>query len=229
MKEEEQRWCPRVTLNVAVSEVDAEKLGNIAPGARFTVVPNGVDTDYFRPPATAGQGDIVFVGGTTWYPNKDALDYFTSTILPILKKKAATRRVAWVGRASPEEIDRYQKEFGITLTGYVEDIRPFVHAASCYIVPIRIGGGTRVKILDAWAMGCAIVSTTVGCEGLSARDGQNILIRDDPEEFAVAVADLLVDPALRDRLGQAGRRTAIEEYSWEALEPNLRSAYLALL
>ena len=229
MKQEEQRWCPRVTLNVAVSEVDAEKLTNIAPGARFTVVPNGVDTDYFSPPETAGQGDIVFVGGTTWYPNKDALDYFTSTILPILRKKAATRRVAWVGRATPEEIERYQREFGITLTGYVEDIRPFVHAASCYIVPIRIGGGTRVKILDAWAMGCAIVSTTVGCEGLSARDGQNILIRDDPEEFAVAVADLLADPALRDRLGQAGRRTAMEEYSWEALEPKLRGAYLALL
>jgi len=228
-KEEEQRWCPLVTLNVAVSDVDAEKLRNIAPAARFTVVPNGVDTDYFRPPETAGQGDIVFVGGTTWYPNKDAMDYFTSTILPILKEKGATRRVAWVGRASPQEIDRYHREFGITLTGYVEDIRPLVHAASCYIVPIRIGGGTRVKILDAWAMGCAIVSTTIGCEGLSARDGQNILIRDDPEEFAVAVANLLADPLLRERLGQEGRRTAIAEYSWEALEPKLRSAYLALL
>jgi len=77
-------------------------------------------------------------------------------------------------------------------------------------------------------MGCAIVSTTIGCEGLSARDGHNILIRDDPEEFAVAVADLLADPLLRERLGQEGRRTAIAEYSWEALEPKLKNAYLAL-
>lgn len=229
MKKEEERWCPRVTLNVAVSDLDAEKLRTVAPAARFTVVPNGVDTDYFRPPATASQGDIVFVGGTTWFPNKDGMDYFTNTILPRLKEKAPTGRVAWVGRALPEEIDRYQREFGITLTGYVEDIRPFVHAASCYIVPIRIGGGTRVKILDAWAMGSAIVSTTIGCEGLSARDGQNILIRDDPEEFAVAVAEVLADASLRERLGQGGRRTAIAEYSWEALEPGLRSAYLALL
>lgn len=229
MRKEEQRWCPRVSLNVPVSEVDATKLAEIAPHAQFLVMPNGVDTSYFEPAPEVGRRGIVFVGGTTWYPNKDALEYFASEVLPRLRAKGVKEAVTWVGRATSEEIDRYRREFGIEMTGYVEDVRPLVRSAACYVVPIRVGGGTRVKILDAWAMGVPIVSTSVGCEGLDARDGENILIRDDPDSFVEAVHSLLVDEALGQLIGSRGRSTAELRYGWDALEPVLRDGYLALL
>lgn len=229
MRKEEQHWCPRVTLNVAVSEVDAGKLTGIAPASRFVVVPNGVDTDYFQPNGMPERRGIVSVGGTTWYPNKDALDYFACKILPRLRAKGMADTVTWVGRASAEEISHYQRDYGITMTGYVDDVRPYVQSAACYVVPIRMGGGTRVKILDAWAMGVPIVSTAVGCEGLEAHDGENIVIRDDPELFADSVLELLANRELGTRLGFAGRRTAETLYSWDALEPTLKDAYLGLV
>jgi glycosyltransferase involved in cell wall biosynthesis len=111
----------------------------------------------------------------------------------------------------------------------VEDIRPEVSVALCYVVPLRIGGGTRIKILDAWALGKAIVSTSVGCEGLLARDGDNILIRDEPRAFAEAVHQVVTDAALRARLEHSGRQTAESLYSWESLEPAMRMEYLQLV
>ena len=103
----------------------------------------------------------------------------------------------------------------------MEDVRPAIRAAACYVAPIRIGGGTRVKILDAWAMGKAVVSTSIGCEGLEARDGANILIRDDPAAFAEAVRAVLTDTALRKRLGSAARATVEQHYSWEKIGRDL--------
>lgn len=229
MRKEEELWCPRVALNVAVSEVDAGKLADIAPSARFLVVPNGVDTSYFQPETRSKKYGIVSVGGTTWYPNKDSLQYFATRILPLLRAKGLTEPVTWVGRASAEEVDQYRRECGITMTGYVDDVRPYVQSAACYIVPIRMGGGTRVKILDAWAMGVPIVSTPVGCEGLEARDGENILVRDDPDLFADAILELLANRELGSRLGRSGRTTAELRYGWDALEPTLTEAYLALV
>ncbi|HEV2735546.1 MAG TPA: glycosyltransferase family 4 protein, partial [Longimicrobiaceae bacterium] len=117
----------------------------------------------------------------------------------------------------------------IGLTGYVEDIRPYVQRAACYVVPLRVGGGTRLKILDAWAMGKAVVSTSIGCEGLDARDGDNVLVRDDPAEFAAAVRQVLDDEGLRARLGEGARRTAEEVYDWEVIGRSMNREYLALL
>lgn len=228
MLREERRWCPRVHLNVAVSEVDRDVLLEHAAGSRITVVPNGVDVDGLVPNGPA-DGGIVFVGGTTWFPNRDALDWFCSEILPVLRHLGVDAPVTWVGRASDQERRDFGRRFGVTLTGYVDDIRPEVYRARCYVVPLRIGGGTRIKILDAWALGKAIVSTRIGCEGLDARDGENLLVRDDPREFAKAVRDVLTDDALRSRLERGGRRTAERRYSWDALEPAMRAHYLSLI
>jgi polysaccharide biosynthesis protein PslH len=229
MEEEERLWCPKVALNVAVSEVDRATMQALAPRAQFEVVPNGVDVDHFRPRVDAGaQKGMVFVGGTTWFPNLDALRYFGSDILPLLRENGVHEPVNWVGRASAQEISEYEGK-GMHLTGYVADIRPYVHNAACYIVPLRAGSGTRIKILDAWAMGKAVVSTTIGCEGLQAVDGRNILIRDSPDEFAAAVATVLSDGELRQRLGEEARRTAVEEYSWEGIGRRMVKRYRALL
>lgn len=224
---EEERWCPRVKLNVTVSERDRRILKKRVPGARCSVVPNGVDVDYFRP-KPGDQAGIVFVGGCTWFPNRDALDYFAFDILPLIRARMPDVPVRWVGRADDSLRKHFKREHDIEMTGYVEDIRPHVTSAACYVVPLRVGGGTRLKILDAWAMGKAVVSTSQGCEGLEAADGRNILIRDDPEAFSKAVCQVLEEPELRRRLGREARATAEELYSWEAIGREMVRCYRGL-
>jgi glycosyltransferase involved in cell wall biosynthesis len=226
MENEEKRWCPRVALNVAVSAGDRRDFERLAPGSRFTVLPNGVDVAKFAPGSSDGSG-IVFVGGMTWFPNKDALAYFARDILPALRAIGCQDEVVWVGRALPGAVEAYRTA-GITLTGYVDDIRPYVTRAACYIVPLRVGGGTRLKILDAWAMGKAVVSTSIGCEGLDARDGWNIMIRDEPRAFAAAVHEVLSDSALQTQLGSNARQTAERVYSWDVIGETMRAEYEAV-
>jgi glycosyltransferase involved in cell wall biosynthesis len=228
MEKEEREICPSVDLNVTVSEADRTVLRGIAPNGRFEVVPNGVDIDYFKPDTEPAEGGIVFVGGTTWYPNKDALEYYRSTILPELRATLPFETTMWVGRATDDEIGAFSCT-GLELTGYVEDVRPFIANAACYVVPIRVGGGTRIKILDAWAMGKAVVSTSVGCEGLDAKHGENILIADDPGEFALRVREVIEDPQLRRSLGINARKTAERKYSWEAIGHDMTRMYSELL
>jgi glycosyltransferase involved in cell wall biosynthesis len=224
MEGEERRWSPRVALNLAVSDADAADLRALVPSARFEMIPNGVDVETFVPSNTAADDGIVFVGGMSWFPNADALELFDEEILPLVRARDPQVRVTWVGRAKPEAIASYAKR-GITLTGHVDDIRPFVASAACYVVPLRIGGGTRLKILDAWAMGKAVVSTSVGCEGLEAVDGKNILIRDDPAAFAAAVTTVLRDTGLRAALERNARLTAEQRYSWDVIGETMRRLY----
>jgi len=221
---EEKTWAPSVALNVTVSDGDARDLSRLAPSAKVAVIPNGVDVDAFAPAAEGERSGVVFVGGMSWLPNADALDYFARDILPLIRAREKSAPVTWVGRASANDIARFARE-GIRLTGLVDDIRPYVNGAACYVVPLRIGGGTRLKILDAWALGKAIVSTSIGCEGLDAEDGRNILVRDDPQSFAAAVITVMRDSGLRASLERNGRLTAERTYSWTVIGETLRSLY----
>jgi glycosyltransferase involved in cell wall biosynthesis len=226
MRSEERRWAERVTLNVTVSEVDRAALSKLSPNAKVAVVPNGVDTNYFTASTTAAhQHGLIFVGGSSWFPNADAIAWFCDEILPHLRKLDINVPITWVGRASADEQRAFTQRYGIEVTGYVDDVRPYLRAAACYIVPIRVGGGTRIKILDAWAMGKATVSTAVGCEGLHAVDGENILIRDSPEQFALAVATVLRNAEVRMRLERAARATAEARYSWSAIGRDMVRLY----
>ena len=228
MEREERRWCGRCHLNVLVSEADRMELQRIAPEANCAVVPNGVDIAAFRPDAGREEG-IVFVGGLNWFPNRDALQYFCDAILPKVRAAGEPTPVRWLGGGASDEVRRhYRDRYAVELTGYVPDVRPYVRDAACYIVPLRVGGGTRLKILDAWAMGKAVVSTAVGCEGLAAEDGRNILIRDDPEAFAHAVRAVLQHGALRRRLGIEGRRTVERHYNWEGIGESMLPLYRSL-
>lgn len=222
----ERAWCPRVALNIAVSDRDRQALEAIAPGAEVTVVPNGVDVTTFAPaPEDGRDGSIVFLGGTEWFPNLDGLTFFCEEILPRLRRGGIDAPVISVGRATAEQQRDFAERHGVRLTGYVDDVRPYLARAGCVIVPLRIGGGTRLKITTAWAMGCPIVSTGIGCEGLAARDGENLLIRDTPAEFAQGVAAVLRDRDVRAQLSGGGRRTAEEVYSWEVIGRGMLEAY----
>lgn len=223
----ETSWCPRVALNVAVSEEDRVQLKRFAPEALVSVVPNGVDLQEFHGDGSTGTG-VAFVGGTTPFPNLDALNFFCKEVLPHLRAVPKPPVVRWIGRASPGEQQEFLERHGIQLTGYVDDVRPFMREAACHIVPLRIGGGTRLKILNAWALGKPVVSTSLGCEGLRAVDGENILVRDDPREFAKAIVSVLGNETLRRQLGARGRATVERLYSWDVIGEGLVDTYLSL-
>ena len=227
MSDVERHWCEHVALNVVCSDTDRMRLHRLAPNARVSVVPNGVDTDAFRPD-DAPECGVAFVGGTSPAPNSDALGYFCEDILPHLRTTAPAVPVRWIGRASFAQQQFYRERYGVELTGYVDDVRPEMREAACHIVPLRIGGGTRLKILNAWAMGKAVVSTSCGCEGLHAIDGENILIRDEPRFFARAIADVLQDESLRHRLAEGGRATVERLYAWPAIGQQMIDTYLSI-
>jgi glycosyltransferase involved in cell wall biosynthesis len=212
-------------LNVAVSERDAAVLKQIAPAARLAIVPNGVDVEEFRPDDEGTGSGIAFAGGAIAFPNPDALDFFCTGILPHLRA-AGDIPTRWIGRATPHQQRFYGERYGVELTGYVDDVRPLMQAAACHVVPLRAGGGTRLKILNSWAMGKPVVSTSIGCEGLEAADGVNILIRDEPKAFAEAILQVLADRDLRRRLGSAGRATVERVYSWDVIGRGMTETYL---
>jgi glycosyltransferase involved in cell wall biosynthesis len=215
-------------LNIVVSDEDRRKLRELAPRATIRVLPNGVDVERYSPGLEREEG-LVFVGGTTWFPNRDALAFFHDDILPLIHQRGVRPQVLWIGSASPQDQTRFGRAEGLSLTGYVRDERPLMQGAACFIVPLRVGGGTRLKILNAWAMGKPVVSTSVGCEGLDARQGENILIADTSEEFAEAVIRVLHDPDLRRRLGSAGREVAKSRWSWKLIGRDMLEAYDGVL
>ncbi|HEX8904833.1 MAG TPA: glycosyltransferase, partial [Longimicrobiaceae bacterium] len=166
VEREERAWGGRVALNVTVSPDDRAELERLVGGGRWAVVPNGVDTRAFHP--SPGGGDVVFMGGSNWFPNTEAMLWFCGRVLPLLREAGVDAPVRWIGRATDELRERFRRDFGVDVTGYVPDVRPYFERAGCVIVPLRSGGGTRLKILDAWGAGKAVVSTSLGCEGLDA-------------------------------------------------------------
>ena len=193
-------------------------------------MPNGTDVEYFQPRQLAPiPGRVAFVGPTYSFPNRDAVEFLLEEIWTLVRRDVPGATLQLIGRNAGGDRARYAAVPGVQPLGHVADIRPPLAHAACCVVPIRIGGGTRLKILDAWAMGKAVVSTSIGCEGLDAIDGANILIRDTPAEFAAAVAAVLNDDRLRERLERNARRTAVETYSWDVIGRRLRAAYDGLL
>jgi sugar transferase (PEP-CTERM/EpsH1 system associated) len=200
----------------AVSESDAGVIRAQYPGLPVEVIENGVDVNHFQPPQN-GAGStptVMFSGAMDWRPNQDAASYFVSEVWPLVRKRHPTARAFLVGREPSAAIRTLGKEAGVTVTGTVDDVRPYIAQASVCIVPLRVGGGSRLKILEAMAMGRAVVSTRVGAEGLRVRDGEHLLVADSPEDFSQAVDRCLNDAALRTQLGTSGRRLVEAQYGW---------------
>ncbi len=215
MRRYEARACAGATLTVAVSEADRARLSANAPGARVTSIPTGVDTAYFTPNGSHERpAALVFTGSMDWHPNEDAVLYFLDAILPRIRREMPDVSFSVVGRNPGPRLRAAAAAARIHVTGTVDDVRPYIAGASVYVVPLRIGGGTRLKIFEALAMGKAVVSTTVGAEGLPLVAGEHFIGADEPAGFADAVVALLRDPARRRSLGRVGRRLVEARYAW---------------
>jgi sugar transferase (PEP-CTERM/EpsH1 system associated) len=203
---------------LTVSDADRVTFGRLYPGAArgpVRVVPTGVDTEFFTPtPSPPAARSLVFTGSMDWLPNEDAMIFFCREILPRIRAEEPDVSLTIVGRSPTPAVRRLAELPGVTVAGRVEDVRPHVGAAAVYVVPLRIGGGTRLKIFEAMAMGKAIVSTVVGAEGLPVTPGDHLVIENEPGRFASAILTLLRDVSKRRQLEAAGRRLVAGRYDW---------------
>jgi sugar transferase (PEP-CTERM/EpsH1 system associated) len=216
MRRYEAHVCARAALTATVSDADRSLLAADAPGAEVWTIPTGVDTAYFAPDGVReSPHEIVFTGSMDWYPNEDAVLYFADAILPRVRREVPDASFTVVGRNPTRRLRAMLAGRNIRVTGTVDDVRPYVAAAAVFAVPLRVGGGTRLKIFEALAMGKAVLSSTIGAEGLPLVPGEHFVRADEPEEFASAMVCLLRDPDRRRRLGTTGRQLVEERYSWQ--------------
>jgi len=223
----ESNMCPRVDVNIVVSEVDARVLRETSPAAHIHVVENGTDSDYFQPLGMPQDpSSLIFVGSLDWYPNISAIQLLVRQIWPLVKARRPEARLYIVGRSPSKSLSRWlTSDPSVNVVANPADVRPWLARATVFVCPIVDGGGTRLKILDALAAGKAVVSTTIGCEGLRVKPGTNILIADSPEDFARETVRVLDSDSLRRELGAAGRSLVETTYAWEIIAGSLEQAY----
>jgi glycosyltransferase involved in cell wall biosynthesis len=225
----ERRLLRELDGILVVSPEDAAALRRLDRRARPILVPNGVDTAAVRPGAVRGQlgpASLVFTGTLDYRPNIDALRWFVGEVLPRIRRRRPDTRLRVVGRAAGPAVQALHDGAAVELVGEVPDVAPFIDGSAVYVVPMRIGGGSRLKLLEALAMEAAVVSTPMGAEGVAGlRSGEQLLVARSPGAFADAVLRLIDDPALAARLGRAGRAHVAANYDWRAIVPRLDAAY----
>jgi len=224
----ETHWVQQYPVCLAVSEIDADLLKTVSGQAEVHVVPNGVDSQAFAPSSNRlerSSNTVLFFGSLNYGPNRDGIVYFCENIWPVVHTARPDANLEIVGIDPPPDVVALSKLPGVTLTGFVPDIRPKLWAAIVSIAPLRWGGGTRLKILEALAAGCPMVSTSAGAEGLDLRDHKEILIADTPDEFARAVIDLMEHPEKRAVLSAAGQQAVAAKYDWSVIAKRLEVAY----
>ena len=230
----ERQVCLASEHVIAVSEADRAALARLAPerAERMVVLPNGVDIDYWSPTARPASehgpipdNALVFDGTMDFRPNVDAVLWFAAEVWPLIRAERPESRFYIVGRSPAPEVAALGSTPGITVTGAVDDPRPWVAGATVYVVPMRMGGGVRLKLLQAMAMERAVVSTPMGAEGVAAEHGTHLLVAHTPQAFARATLSLLSDPQRRASLGRSARRLVAGLYSWPTLLPRLDTLY----
>ncbi len=215
----EQKVCRASKFIIAVSEIDAKRMTSMFGVSAVRPVSTGEDIDYFRPPAaSAAMGDLMFSGSMDWLPNVDAMEFFLAEVLPLIRAERPGTTVTIAGRSpDPRVMKAAQGLEGVSVTGSVPDMRPYMWGAKASIVPIRIGGGTRLKIYECMAAGLPIVSTTVGAEGLAYTNGEDILIADSPADFAAACLRLLTQEDERQAIAANALHLVETRFSWAAV------------
>ncbi len=220
MKRFEASECQRVSRVVAVSPQDADVFRKEYGVADVPDVPTGVDTSYFvrQPDVVRVPGSMVFTGSMDWMPNEDGIAWFVESILPRIRAAMPTATLTIVGRNPTAKVQSlHAPGAGVTVTGSVPDVRPFLAAHQLFVVPLRVGGGTRLKIYEGMTMGLPTVSTTIGAEGLPVRDGEHLVLADDPDAFARECVSLLRDPVRAVSMGNAADAYVREHFGWDGV------------
>ena len=213
----EKLFVSKIANIVMISSADAEVVARNCPHSKIWVVPNGVDTDYFKRASRLPirTGDLLFTGIMDYPPNNTAMLYFIREILPLVRGNIPEVTLTIAGRnPTPELRSLVDQTSGVHVTGFVEDIRPYFETATVYVSPLLTGAGLKNKVLEAWSMAVPVVATTVSCSGIAVRNNDNLLIADTPAEFATKILALLADGSLRGRLSLSGRETVERDYSW---------------
>lgn len=228
----ERQAFHRADRILACSEHDAQLIQQTQPNARVTVVSNGVALDHypFQPERPVGKPPLfTYVGLLSYAPNADAVSYFARTIWPLIQAKLPNARFRIVGRYPPAEVMELRALSGVEVIPDVPEIQPYFNEASVLVVPLRAGSGTRLKIIEALAIGCPVVTTAVGCEGLGAEHETHLFVADDPQSFADRAAWVATHPREVRPAQDAGRRLVEAHYSWAVSGEVLRAVYAGLL
>ena len=213
---------------IAVSDADASALRRLVPGLDVTVVPNGIDTRAYAPKMPGRRSPvqfIVFTGTMDFRPNVDAVLWFARRVWPLIRAVVPDVHFTIVGQRPHRRLNALRQDSSITLTGWVEDVRPFIADAAVYVAPLRMGGGTRLKLLEAMALGKPVVATSLGAEGYPITDGHELVLADAPAEFARAVVTLLQSPGRCSELGKTARAFVERRYDWRVIVPALEQVY----
>jgi len=225
----EPRYAERFDRCITVSEVDRGLLMSANPRLQVDVVPNGVDTQIYQPLLLEGvQPALLLIGNMSYAPCADGAIWFCNQILPHIRRELSEVEVWIVGISPPPGVIRLGGD-GVHVTGRVEDVVPYYRRSTVSVVPLRAGGGTRLKILEAMALGRPVVSTSIGCEGLDVADGRHLLIADDPRQFAEKTVRLLTDRALYQRVAAEARQLAVTRYDWDVIARQLLDVYSRVL
>ncbi|HEY1890286.1 MAG TPA: glycosyltransferase family 4 protein [Steroidobacteraceae bacterium] len=225
LQQYERRVCPQFDLNITCSHLDTERLIDLAPALNATEVPNGVDTDYFRPDGEPQHPlSLVFAGNLSWYPNAAAMHFFAESVWPALKKEIPGVTMDVIGASpSPRLLTLAARDKDFRVHGFVPDVRPYINRAALYVCPIMDGGGTKLKILDALAMAKPIVAHPVACEGIGVRDGHDVLFARESDDFVRTIVTLLGNPQTRQQLSVNARLLAESSYSHRVIGRKLVS------
>jgi len=225
MRQWEPRYAEKFDRCTTVSKVDRELLLTANPRLRVDIIPNGVDVQKYEPlPAPNPAPSLLFIGNMGYPPGADAAVYFCREILPLIRRQISATELWIVGRMPRPEV-RQLNGSGVYVTGQVDDVIPYYRQSAVCVVPLRAGGGTRLKILEAMALGRPVVSTTIGCEGLEVVDGEHLLIADDPQQFAEKTLRLLTDRQLYQRIAAQGRQLVEDQYDWDKIAEKLTDIY----
>ena len=222
----EPQYASNFDLNITMSDIDRDLLLSRNSSLNIATIPNGVDTHEFQPlpMPVDGSNNLVYVGNMSYRPNVDAVLFFCEEILPLIHAKVPDAELWIVGKSPLPEVEALANDY-VHVTGRVEDVRPYYENSTVCVIPLRAGGGTRLKILESMALGRPVVSTSIGAEGINITDGVNILLSDDPQTFANQTILLLQDKGKHQAiLGQA-RQFVVDHYDWDAITTRLLNAF----
>ena len=225
----ERVLSPRFDAVACTSDIDAAVFQQHSAEDTIEIIPNGVEVTHYQPDfSSEAPAHLIYIGSMDWYPNEDAVAFFVDEVLPRIQEKIPEVQFSIVGGNPSVRVQKLAEREGVIVTGRVPEIKPYFAEATVFVVPLRIGSGTRLKILEALAMGKAIVSTSVGAEGLDLKDGEEIFIADEPIAFADAVTRLLTDLSLRRKIGENGRTRVERDYDWRSIGEKLHNLYESL-